>query len=72
MPSSSVKSKGSKKWTPFTRYRVSAVETLKGELAHTVVVKQHGFVSGNDVEVPEEQPLLEMGQTYVCYSWVIT
>lgn len=50
---------------PFTRYRVSVVETLKGELPASVVVKQHGFASGNDLEVLEDQPLLQVGQTYV-------
>ncbi|MDQ3766264.1 MAG: hypothetical protein M3346_02855 [Actinomycetota bacterium] len=50
---------------PYTRYRVTVEEVLKGELDESTVVRQHGYVSGNDVEVLDEQPLLEVGESYV-------
>ncbi|HEV2757215.1 MAG TPA: hypothetical protein VG318_15725 [Actinomycetota bacterium] len=48
-----------------THFKVSPVEEMKGELPDSVTVAQIGFELDGDVYQMEDQPLLEVGETYV-------
>lgn len=51
--------------SPRTLFKVKVLQTLKGSAAGTVTVSQLGAKIGNDIWVPDDQPLLEPGKTYV-------
>ena len=48
-----------------TQYAVEVLETLKGKPASRATVSQLGYVSGNERHETHDQPLLEVGATYV-------
>ncbi len=48
-----------------TQYSVEVLETLKGRPQSRAIVSQLGYVSGNERHETHDQPLLEVGATYV-------